>query len=131
MRTPVGSSKMVARSRAHSSPACDPSGVTLTFWAHAADAAATTARNIARAAKCFMAPPWGERADEPSMIGAGFPALTRLDCNPGGADSAADEPGRSWVSVTGLILVPREAGGRTSFPAPGRTSRRWSRRAHG
>src|SRR5262245_53918050 len=57
MRTPVGSSKMVARSRAHSSPACDPSGVTLTFWADAADVAATTARKIALAAKCLMAPP--------------------------------------------------------------------------
>src|SRR5262249_60355642 len=57
MRTPVGSSKMVARSRAHSSPACDPSGVTLTFWADAADVAATTARKIAFAAKCLMAPP--------------------------------------------------------------------------
>src|SRR5438093_7632378 len=57
MRTPLGSSKMVARSRTHSSPACDPSGVTLTFWDHAADAAATTARKIALAVKCFMAPP--------------------------------------------------------------------------
>src|SRR5262245_28720154 len=57
MRTPVGSSKMVARSRAHSSPACDPSGVTLTFWADAADVAATTARKNALAAKCLMAPP--------------------------------------------------------------------------
>src|SRR5262249_45091497 len=52
-----GSSKMVARSRAHSSPACDPSGVTLTFWADAADVAATTARKNALAAKCLMAPP--------------------------------------------------------------------------
>src|SRR5438046_7789997 len=57
MRTPLGSSKRVARSRTHSSPACDPSGVTLTFWDPAADAAATTARKIALAVKCFMAPP--------------------------------------------------------------------------
>src|SRR5437667_12314486 len=53
MRTPVGSSKMVGRSRVHGSPACDPSGVTLTFWAHAADAAARTGSNIACARKCF------------------------------------------------------------------------------
>src|SRR5437660_960275 len=49
MRTPVGSSKMVARSREHNSPACDPSGVTLTFWAQAADAPARTVRKMARA----------------------------------------------------------------------------------
>src|SRR4051812_44734426 len=35
MRTPVGSSKMVARSREQSSPSCVPSGVTFTVWAPA------------------------------------------------------------------------------------------------
>src|SRR5215831_9031207 len=53
IRTPVGSSKIVARSRVHSSPACDPSGVTLTFWAHAAGAAARMAKNIAGAKTYF------------------------------------------------------------------------------
>jgi len=35
MRTLVGSSKIVARSRAQSLPACDRSGVTFTFCANA------------------------------------------------------------------------------------------------
>src|SRR5436305_14426952 len=57
MRTAVGSSKIVARSRVHSSPACDPSGVILTFWAHAVDDARRAARKMAWAGKCFMGPP--------------------------------------------------------------------------
>src|SRR5438552_13588945 len=68
MRTPLGSSKRVARSRTHSSPACDPSGVTLTFWDHAADAAATTARKIALAVKCFMAPPVNRSEEHTSEL---------------------------------------------------------------
>jgi len=35
MRTPAGSSKIVARSRPQSSPACEPKGVILTFCAKA------------------------------------------------------------------------------------------------
>src|SRR5207245_10855090 len=48
---------MVARSRVQSSPAGDPSGVTLTFWAPAAGAARKAARKMACAGNCFMAPP--------------------------------------------------------------------------
>src|SRR4051812_27184627 len=46
MRTPVGSSKIVARSFAQSSPGCEPIGVIFTFWA----LAGATARSKARAA---------------------------------------------------------------------------------
>src|SRR5436190_22308532 len=43
MRTPVGSSKIVARSRLHSAPACDPSGVIFTFCPQTVELATASA----------------------------------------------------------------------------------------
>src|SRR5258708_38164283 len=44
MRTPLGSSKIVARSLAQSSPGCEPSGVIFTFWALAGTTVSIKAR---------------------------------------------------------------------------------------
>src|SRR5689334_10681186 len=64
MRTPVGSSKIVARSRIQSSPACEPSGVILTFCAnvgaHAIDSAISQGKRLDQS---LISPPW-ERADD-------------------------------------------------------------------
>src|SRR5262245_22104097 len=53
-RTPVGSSKIIARSFAHSSPRCEPMGVILTFCARAGNAASKRA-NAGQA--IFTVPP--------------------------------------------------------------------------
>src|SRR5258706_8167566 len=53
MRTPLGSSKRVARSFAHSSPGCEPTGVIFTFWAMAGVIARTRAM-VALARAIFM-----------------------------------------------------------------------------
>src|SRR5262249_5652643 len=60
IRTPVGSSKMVARSRSHSSPGCVPSGVILTFCAQAGTPAAespSASRLIPKSFICMTSSP--------------------------------------------------------------------------
>src|SRR3977135_3507874 len=67
MRTPVGSSKIVARSRSHSSPACEPNGVIFTFCAQPAEhpRARAHARKI-----CFLfiSPPVTGSIDRRSAV---------------------------------------------------------------
>src|SRR5438876_11432355 len=64
MRKPVGSSKIVARSRMQSSPVCEPRGVIFTGCAQALEQVAAANTKIARMTwACMIFSFWGQTTD--------------------------------------------------------------------
>src|SRR5437660_3686130 len=98
MRTPVGSSKIVARSRLHNSPACEPSGVIFTFCAQTVEQPAASASTpMTHTILDAMTPPSNGRE---------LAAPDQLSCQKTRADAARFPHRTSWCIVESSTALP-------------------------